>query len=193
MDKYCIDSHKLMLHPHRVSKWLEGEKIYPIYMEISPSGKCNQRCTFCSLDYMGYKDRFLDEDRMYSLLSELSIVGVKSIMYAGEGEPLLHPQMVDIIQATKDNGIDVALTTNGTLLDHKVAEKIIPYLSWVKVSINAATDKTYKKIHRGKDTDLRRVLGNLVYAVTTRNIHNYSCTIGTQVILLPDNVTEIRS
>jgi len=42
-DKYSIDSHKLGLHPLRVSKWLEAKddwdklkKIYPIYVEISP-------------------------------------------------------------------------------------------------------------------------------------------------------------
>ncbi|HAB51888.1 MAG TPA: radical SAM protein, partial [Ignavibacteriales bacterium] len=51
MDKYRIDSHKLMYHVSRINDWLEGKIIYPIYAEISPSGACNHRCTYCALDF----------------------------------------------------------------------------------------------------------------------------------------------
>ena len=57
-DKYKIDSHKLMYHVHRVSDWISHENIYPIYVEISPTGTCNHRCIFCSVDFMGYQKRF---------------------------------------------------------------------------------------------------------------------------------------
>ena len=52
MDKYRIDSHKLVYHVSRVNGWLNGENIYPIYAEISPSGACNHRCSYCALDFM---------------------------------------------------------------------------------------------------------------------------------------------
>ena len=60
MDKFRIDSHKLIYHIPRVNDWLKGKIIYPIYMEISPSGACNQRCIYCDLDFMEYKTRYLD-------------------------------------------------------------------------------------------------------------------------------------
>ena len=56
-DGLRIDHHKLLFHVDRVSDWLKGERIYPIYMEISPAGSCNHRCIFCGLDFMGYQDR----------------------------------------------------------------------------------------------------------------------------------------
>ncbi len=37
MDKYRIDSQKLMFHVPRINDWLNGETIYPLYMEASPS------------------------------------------------------------------------------------------------------------------------------------------------------------
>ena len=53
-DDILIDSHKLMFHVDTVNKWLKGEKFYPIYVEVGPSGACNHRCIFCALDYLGY-------------------------------------------------------------------------------------------------------------------------------------------
>ena len=66
-DKYGIESHKLAYHPQRVSAileagddWEKSKKIYPIYMELSPIGACNHRCTFCAVDYLGYNPVKLD-------------------------------------------------------------------------------------------------------------------------------------
>jgi len=85
MDKFRIDSHKLIYHVDRVSDWLKGKNVYPIYVEIAPAGSCNHRCTYCALDFMEYKPRFLDSRILKERLSEMGSLGVKSIMYAGEG------------------------------------------------------------------------------------------------------------
>src|SRR3989339_1566175 len=111
MDKYRIDSHKLMYHVSRINDWLEGKIIYPIYVEISPSGACNHRCTYCALDFMEYKPRFLKTELLKKRLFEMGQLGIKSIMYAGEGEPLLHKDIADIINHTRKAGIDLAITT----------------------------------------------------------------------------------
>ena len=39
---------------------------------------------------MEYQPRFLDKEMLKDRLSEMASLGLKSIMYAGEGEPLLH-------------------------------------------------------------------------------------------------------
>src|SRR3990167_3007073 len=106
MDKYRIDSHKLTYHVSRVNDWLEGKVTYPIYMEISPSGACNHRCTYCGLDFMEYKPRLLDTHLLKERLSELGRLGLKSVMYGGEGEPFLHCDMAELINHTKKSGVD---------------------------------------------------------------------------------------
>lgn len=191
MDKYLIDNHKLIYHVSRVNDWLQGYPIYPIYMEISPSGACNHRCTFCALDYMEYQERFLDAALLADRLSEMGRLGLKSIMYAGEGEPLLHRNMVDIIKKTHVSGIDAALTTNGVLLTESLAEKILGHLKWIKVSINAATGKTYSKIHRTHRSDLDKVLQNMSAAAVLKRKHGHECTLGLQLLLLPENKDEV--
>ena len=112
VDKFKLDSHKLIYHPKRVADWLSNKPIYPIYVEVGPSGLCNCRCIFCSVDYIGYQNRFLETGMLKERLTEMARLGVKSIMFAGEGEPFIHKDMAEIVVHTKKAGLDVAITTN---------------------------------------------------------------------------------
>ncbi len=189
-DKYRIDSHKLFYHVSRVNDWLKGKVIYPLYTEIATSGACNHRCSYCALDYMEYQQRFLDKKVLMDRLSEMASLGVKSVMYAGEGEPLLHKDIGDIINHTKKVGIDVAITTNGVELNKSLANSTLSNISWIKVSINGATKETYAKIHRASPDDFDRVMGNMSYAAKMRDEKGYECVLGVQLILLPENYHE---
>ena len=146
MDEYRIDNHKLMFHPHRVSDWLKGNPIYPIYIDICPYGGCNHRCIFCAYNYTKYESISLDTGILKSTINNMADIGVKAIMYSGEGEPLLHKDISSIVNHTNLNGIDVAVTTNGVMFTKEFSEKCLGSLSWIKVSIDAGRAETYAKI-----------------------------------------------
>lgn len=192
MDKFRIDSHKLQFHPRYVSRWLDGKdswesakSIYPLYVEVSPMGACNHRCTFCAVDYIGYKTNQLDADMLGERLHEMGKLGVKSVMFAGEGEPLLHKRINDMVLSAKTSGIDVAFTTNGVLLDKL---DMLDQCSWVKVSLNAGTKETYARIHQTKEKDWETVWASIHRAASRKG----SCTLGVQMVVLPDNESETR-
>lgn len=190
-DKYKIDSHKLIYHPDRVNKWLKDPlNTYPIYVEIGVSGQCNHRCKFCGYDYVGYKQVFSDTGVLIKRLKEMGKLGVRSVLYSGEGEPLLHKDIAEIIVQTKKAGIDVALVSNGALLNEKFLKKTLGSLTWLKISIDSGTNETHCKIHRGGPKDFDKIIQNLADAVKIRKKNNYKCTIGGQMLLLPDNYKE---
>lgn len=198
-DKYSIDSHKLLLHPVRVAQWYEAKNdweklksIYPIYVEISPYGGCNHRCTFCALDYMGYENIGLNFETLKNTLTNMAQNGVKSVMYAGEGEPLLFKNLDLIVEHCNSVGIDTSLTTNFVLANKQAVHRYIKNCSWIKVSLNAGTANSYAQIHQTSEKDFDRVMENLKNAVAYKRENNLACTIGVQMLLLPENKDEAK-
>lgn len=196
-DKFQVDSHKLHYHPERVSEWIrsfddwqKARSIYPIYMEIAPVGTCNHRCVFCAMDFIGYQTRSLNEEILRERLTEMAALGVKGIMFAGEGEPTLWKPLPQILEHCTNAGIDTSLTTNMVPFNEKNIEFFVRNCAWIKTSIDGGTADTYSKIHRSKPSDFDRVLDNFRMCVKLKKEKNYQCTLGAQMILLPENSHE---
>lgn len=189
MDKYKLDGTKIMYHPKEVSKWLKGEDIYPIYVEVSPVNYCNHHCTFCGLDYKHGKTK-LDTKIMIDALSALKKGGTKSIMFGGAGEPFLHKDLPEIIEYTHDIGLDIGLTTNGSMIKEKDMEVLLKCCSWIKISFNGGDPGIYKEIH-GAD-DCQHVRDKMSKLGWYKKEKKYKCTLGTQILLLPDNYDSIE-
>ena len=120
--KIEVDNHKLMYHPERVAEWKEKGDCYPIYVEIGPTNRCNHGCIFCALDFLENGTDMIDTNIMISTLENMANHGVKSIMFAGEGEPLLHKDIGLFTQKAKGYGLDIAITTNGVAFTQKKRE-----------------------------------------------------------------------
>lgn len=190
MDDIRIDSHKLMYHPERVASWLKGKNIYPICIEVGPSGRCNHRCIFCAFNYLEYQGTFIDRGALISFLQQAATLGIKSIVYSGQGEPLLHENIVELIKETKRLGLDVALSTNGVFFDETTALESLPLLTWLRFSLDAATKETYAKVHQCRPSDFDTVIQNITNAVKIKRERGCTCTIGVQFLLLPENQHE---
>lgn len=189
-DNIRMDSHKLIYHPDVVARWLNGENIYPIELEIGLTNACNHRCIFCAVDYTEYKPEKINADILKNNLTELSSKGVKSIIYAGEGEPLLHSEAPNIINYTKSLGIDAAVSTNGVLLTPDISSECLKSLTWIRFSVAGINDSTYDKIQQGKPRDREKVYRNMQEAVRVKKDQRLTTTLGVQMLLLPENKDE---
>lgn len=196
-----IENPKISYHP----EWLRRNRhdpfnTPPIYVEISPVGMCNHRCTFCAPEMLGYPNRSLDVAVLAQRLKEMRLMseedsnglGVSSIQYAGEGEPTLHKDLAKIFAITRENGIDVAMLTNGTGLTESLSRQIIPLVNgWLQTSINAGCAETYAKIHRTTPKHWDLVWKNLAQAVEIKQkLGAKDCELGANMTVLVDESRE---
>jgi GTP 3',8-cyclase len=192
VDKYNLDGHKLYWHLDRLLAWQSGELVAPVYVEISPVSYCNHKCIFCGLDFAQDFQRSLDTDTLSARIIEMSGLGVKSIMFAGEGEPLLHKGLAEWVETANRNNIDVSITTNGNPGTLKLWERLIPYLSWLRFSVDAGSPEVYAKVHGVSTNAFEKSLESINNAIAVRN-SNHNCTIGVQYLMIRDNLSDIEN
>lgn len=190
-DHIRMDSHKLVYHPKRVTRWLNGENIYPIEIEISPSGACNHRCIFCAVDYIGYEPNFLRKDIILRDITAMQKRGLKSVICSGEGEPLLNKDMPDIANSIREVGVDVAMSSNGALFTKFIAQECLEAFTWIRFSVASLEEDSYYKIQRAKSGDLDKVKKNLADAVEVKRNRKAKTTLGVQCLLMPENISQI--
>lgn len=186
MSRFNFDGHKLFYQFDTTYQLLTDQFVYPVYAEFSPVGSCNHRCLFCAYDYIGYKSRRLDGGRTIAAIEQFAKTGCKAILFAGEGEPLLHPNIDDFIITCSDNKINSAIYTNGVLLTPKRVENILDKLTFVRISFNGGTRENYKQVHKSDDFD--SVVENIKFAVEYKHKNNISTDIGLQFVVIPENI-----
>lgn len=80
---------------------------------------CNKSCKFC---YEGHMNEKIMDLNLYKNIIDSNILNDLECVKLSGGEPLLHPQLEEIISYTTQNGIDVEIATNGILLNEKTIE-----------------------------------------------------------------------
>lgn len=182
-----FDKQKLMYHPERVAEWLNaGVTSGPLYTELELSNHCNCRCLFCGVDHqVNQTGALMGLPLARKIIEGLAGLGNKSVMICGHGEPLLNPEVLAIVRLAAAR-MSVSMTTNGWAL---TAAKLplIDNLEWLRFSVNGCTPENYGKIHGTSDAAFVQVLANIGAAVARKQELKLPVTIGTQLVLLPEN------
>ncbi len=96
---------------------------YPSQAQIEITNRCNLNCTMCPRDYFNLSREDMPLDTFKEIIDQLG--DVKLLTLTGWGEPLIHPQILEMIRHCKQKGYTVKLTTNGTLLTPEMQQKIL--------------------------------------------------------------------
>ncbi|MFA6007194.1 MAG: radical SAM protein [Candidatus Shapirobacteria bacterium] len=123
--------------------YVENRLNSPQIVELDPTTRCNYGCPECISARVKGNVEILPT-RLEQLINEFSTMGVRGIIFIGGGEPLMHSDMPNPIRQAYDLGIDVGLTTNGSLIS-KYLDTIANCVAWTRVSVDAGTSETYEK------------------------------------------------
>lgn len=141
----------LIIANERLAQWESFLRIgkvssFPTSVYFGLTDVCNARCPFCcyspnlsarrqvSLEDIQRAD-WLKFSRLFSPNGNLS-------------EPLAHPQIAQVLEAVRRQApyINMAITTNGSLLNDRVIQAVTGHMKMMFVSLNAARKETYEAI-----------------------------------------------
>jgi len=117
----------------------------PLYAKIKINYGCNLKCGMCN-HWRETREPPVSMVRFKEIISELAELGTRKIHISG-GEPMLRPQLPDLIAHAAGLGLRVTLTTNGTLVTKENAKALIEAgLRGVNVSIDSPIRKIHEKV-----------------------------------------------
>jgi len=121
-----------------------GSTDHPYMAHIVPMRRCNLACTYCN-EFDDFS-KPVPTDVMFNRVDKLGEFGTSVITISG-GEPLLHPDLDQIIGRIRMNGAVAGMITNGYLLVPDRIERLNRAgLEWLQISIdNVNPDDVSKK------------------------------------------------
>lgn len=121
---------------------------FPHHVHIEPTNACNLRCIHCVQESMTRPPCFLEWDVYTKVIDETGPAQTQ-ITLDVQGEPMLHPRILDMVAYAKEAGCNVSLLTNATLLDNDKSSRLIEAgLDRIVFSFDAVEKELYEKIRQ---------------------------------------------
>ena len=165
----------------------EGERLkFPKEVHIRLTKRCNLKCKMCDI-WKSIHTKELSVEQWICIIDKLyQWLGKFRLEFAG-GEILLYKDFLKIIRFCKSKGVYTSLTTNGTLIDEKMAIKIIEAgLDNINISLDTLRKSLYQYL-RGENA-LDKVLDAFRLLRKYRKITPNICVA---CIIMEPNLEEI--
>ena len=172
---------------------------FPSQIIVDATEVCNLACIHCPHPEFKksehYSGRHLDVALHHKMVDEVREYGqgiTQYIRYTSNGEPLVHPQIYDMLDyAVKHSGVFVTLTTNGTILNEKrVAKLLASGLHLIDISIDAFTPATYAKVRVNGNLDITN--RNVLRLIEIKRQTGSATRIVVSYVEQPENAHEVR-
>ena len=142
---------------------------HPLLAHLIPIRRCNLSCTYCN-EYDDFS-KPVPTEQMLRRVDRLGELGTSVVTISG-GEPLLHPDLDDIIRQMVKRRIVSGLITNGYLLTTDRIQKLNRAgLEWLQISIdNVIPDEVSKKSLKVLDKKLQLLAEHADFHVNINSV-----------------------
>jgi MoaA/NifB/PqqE/SkfB family radical SAM enzyme len=145
----------------RIGEWgVRQHTFMPRMIDLEVSRICNLNCPAC----MRRADTSLAQTKpngeVYCSLTKFQAIyeqipTLGTLNFMGDGEPLMNPELMDIIHYASLNDIHTVLTTNGALLTQQIVNQLTREKVYhIHISVDAAEAELYEKLRFGSDWKL---------------------------------------
>ena len=146
---------------------------------------CNLKCVHCYNDSgVGKSFNDITTEKAKAVLDDLAEFGVPSVLFSG-GEPLMRPDLFELIPYADSKGLRTVISTNGTLINENIAKKIKDGgVSYVGISLDGIGPINDK--FRGVDGAFDMAVSGI------RNCMTVGVRVGLRLTLTKRNVQDLE-
>jgi MoaA/NifB/PqqE/SkfB family radical SAM enzyme len=164
----------------------------PYRYYVEPTNACNLRCPFC----FGWQERSrrrwgqMPLETFKSIIDQIAPSAYWVDLY-NRGEPLLHPEICEMVSYANQQRIGTKISTNLNKLEPGTAEQLVKSgLDYLVVSIDGATQESYSSYRAGGD--LEKLLSNLRAIMQAKNrLKSATPYITVRTIIMRQNEHEL--
>lgn len=166
-------------------------RAYPVVVGLNIMPICDVDCQFCSFSPQEMDSRArvtLDQFKQLDWLKYVSELA----LWGGIGESLINPEFPKIFAYAVERfpHLKIGLSTIGKSLRPEISDQLVGRLSFLNVSLNAATKDTHAKIVKAGQFD--RVVANLRYLMERRRAMGTSLPkVHLSMVIMRENVEEM--
>lgn len=166
------------------TSWKEGA-VTPYILSIELWNECNIKCMFCRdkkgvIHDVNPKGKGIAKGKMSKEMAKEIIGQLKddvliTVLYTN-GEPLLYPDLAEVIKSATDCGMATLISSNGLLFtEEKIHEVLGAGLDFIKIQLGGFTQDIYSvQISNG---DVEKLKENIQMLSRINNEFNYGCQI----------------
>jgi len=117
---------------------------FPLNVDIEVSSKCQIQCAHCFRQQMDIgENRFMGLDLYKKVVGECGEHGLFTLKFSMRGEPLLHPDIVEMVDFAKKSGVrEVWINTNGGMITEELAEGLVRAgTDWITMSFDGLREE----------------------------------------------------
>lgn len=144
----------------------------PQIIQLNISSKCNYRCSFCCIHHSPFRStesntssiNFVPFENIKNFIDQAYMLGTETIYIGGDGEPLLHPEILKIILYVGRYNFKITVLTNAAKTDvlSRILKSPLPAsnISFL-VNLSAANSKKFALIYRKSPSLFNSLLENI--------------------------------
>lgn len=157
----------------RKQKW---QTLGPVAVELHWTSNCNYNCIHCSYGKRRANGKRLGNQVILTTIHDLIKLNTRAVYLSGGGEPTTVEGWDKYAQQLIDNKIEVALITNGIVINKKNLN-VIRKMNYIAVSVYSVDEGDYKNITRGNFFQRQFSLPSIIKTKASKVIVGARCVL----------------
>ncbi len=161
----------------------------PLSLAIESTAKCNLFCPMCPRENIYFPPRDMELPLFRKIIDEAKDFLEFAVPY-GVGEPLLNPEIYDMIAYCRQSNVPCGISTNATILNEDSSRKLIEAgLDYIIFAFDGATKESFETYRKG--ASFEKVRNNILAFLRVKKQLRSKIFCIVQMVALKDNRKEI--